>query len=39
MNVRGVGHEIWADAQAGFTPDEQEALISYLLTYRPDWAR
>jgi hypothetical protein len=35
MNVRGVGHEFWVDAAAGFTPEEQEAFLLYLLTHEP----
>jgi len=30
-HVRGIGHEFWADPQAGFTREQQEALIRYLL--------
>ena len=37
MNVRGIGHEFWADEAAGFSPADQEALLTYLLTYMPDW--
>ncbi|HEX8678791.1 MAG TPA: hypothetical protein VF683_02435, partial [Chthoniobacterales bacterium] len=37
MNVRGIGHEFWADQAAGFPPADQEALLTYLLTYMPDW--
>jgi hypothetical protein len=35
MNVQGTGHNYWVDSQAGFAPDEQRALILYLLTYEP----
>ena len=35
MNVEGIGHAYWVDAEAGFTPDDQKALVLYLLTYRP----
>jgi len=31
MHVRGVGHEFWVDAAAGFDADDQRALIHYLL--------
>ncbi|MCD1259260.1 electron transport protein [Paenibacillus athensensis] len=30
-HVRGIGHEFWADPQAGFTREQQEALVRYLL--------
>ncbi len=30
--VTGTGHEQWVDAQAGFSEEEQEALIHYLLS-------
>ncbi|GJE41237.1 cytochrome C oxidase Cbb3 [Methylobacterium soli] len=30
--VTGEGHTYWADAGAGVTPDEQEALVRYLLS-------
>ncbi|HZU26133.1 MAG TPA: hypothetical protein VFA04_11460 [Bryobacteraceae bacterium] len=36
VHVRGSGHEFWADKDAGFTYDEQEALIYFLLTYDPN---
>ena len=35
MNVQGVGHEYWADRHSGFSDQEQEALILYLLTFEP----
>ena len=35
MNVEGIGHAFWVDAVGGFTSQQQEALILYLLTYRP----
>ncbi len=31
VHVRGMGHEIWVDAAAGFTKADQDALIEYLL--------
>ena len=34
-HVQGTGHEFWADGQAGFTPEQQKDLITYLLTFRP----
>ena len=37
MNVRGIGHEFWTDEAAGFSAEEQEALITWLLNYMPDW--
>lgn len=33
MNISGEGHNYWVDQQAGFAPQEQRALILYLLTY------
>jgi hypothetical protein len=35
MNVQGTGHNFWADTQAGFTEEQQRALILYLLTFDP----
>lgn len=35
MNVQGIGHNYWVDAQGGFTGAEQRALLLYLLTYQP----
>ena len=35
MHVEGTGHAFWVDAGAGFSADEQRALLLYLLTYRP----
>ena len=37
VNVRGVGHEFWVDAARGFSPEEQAALLDYLLGYTPPW--
>jgi len=34
MHVRGVGHEFWVDANAGFPAEDQRALIHYLLYLR-----
>lgn len=31
-NVTGEGHAYWVDEQAGFTPEEQKALVEYLLS-------
>jgi hypothetical protein len=31
----GTGHELWVDAAAGFSADEQHALVHYLLAFRP----
>lgn len=36
LHVRGVGHEFWVDPAAGYSSAEQEALIEYLLSLRPD---
>jgi hypothetical protein len=35
MNVREIGHEFWVDPASGFTAEEQDALIAWLLTYTP----
>ncbi|SFA49200.1 hypothetical protein SAMN05192569_102035 [Parageobacillus thermantarcticus] len=32
MHVSGEGHRYWIDPQAGFTKEEQEAVIDYLLS-------
>jgi hypothetical protein len=32
VHVKGIGHPFWIDQQAGFTKEEQEALIQYLLS-------
>jgi hypothetical protein len=32
VNVRGVGHEFWVDADAGFSAKDQDDLIGYLLS-------
>ncbi|HXC53153.1 MAG TPA: hypothetical protein VN634_19860 [Candidatus Limnocylindrales bacterium] len=32
VHVRGSGHPFWADTQAGFSADDQRALVHYLLT-------
>lgn len=34
LNIRGTGHDFWVDDAAGFSRDEQQALIEYLLHYR-----
>jgi hypothetical protein len=34
-HVEGVGHNFWVDQKAGFSAEEQSALIKYLLTYQP----
>lgn len=31
-HITGAGHEYWVDEQAGFTREQQEALIQYLLS-------
>jgi hypothetical protein len=33
MNVQGIGHNYWVDAEGGYSDDEQRALVLYLLTY------
>ncbi|WP_416666893.1 hypothetical protein [Egbenema bharatensis] len=35
-NVDGRGHEYWVDRQAGYTPEEQTALIEFLLSIDDD---
>ncbi|MBV8833857.1 MAG: hypothetical protein JO108_32050 [Acidobacteriaceae bacterium] len=35
MNVAGTGHAYWVDPQSGFSGQEQQALILYMLTYEP----
>jgi len=32
VHVSGEGHEFWVDAAAGFTQEEQDALVRYLLS-------
>lgn len=32
VHVEGVGHEFWVDETTGFTKEEQEALVEYLLS-------
>jgi hypothetical protein len=34
MHVQGIGHEFWVDAENGFTPSDQEALIQYVFSLR-----
>lgn len=31
-NVTGAGHAYWVDSEAGFTPEEQKALVEYLMS-------
>ncbi|HEY9663151.1 MAG TPA: hypothetical protein V6C65_32300 [Allocoleopsis sp.] len=35
-NLDGSGHEYWVDAEAGFKPDQQTALIEFLLSLDDD---
>ncbi len=35
MNVEGIGHNYWIDREAGYSEEEQRAVILYLLTYEP----
>ena len=35
VGVEGIGHEFWVDSGAGFSEQEQRALLLYLLTYEP----
>lgn len=32
VHVQGIGHEYWVDSSTGFTKQQQEALIEYLLS-------
>jgi len=34
MHVQGIGHAFWVDADTGFTPADQEALIQYVFSLR-----
>ena len=34
MHVQGTGHAFWVDAETGFTPADQEALIQYVFSLR-----
>ena len=34
MHVQGIGHDFWVDAETGFTPADQEALIQYVFSLR-----
>lgn len=36
MHITGQGHEFWVDESAGFSGEEQRALIEYLLSVRPE---
>ncbi|EPR26435.1 putative membrane associated protein [Geobacillus sp. WSUCF1] len=33
MHVTGEGHRYWIDRQAGFTKEEQKAVLDYLLSH------
>ncbi|HYG58262.1 MAG TPA: hypothetical protein VD902_09410, partial [Symbiobacteriaceae bacterium] len=35
VHVQGIGHEFWVDQGAGFTAEEQAALLKYLLSISP----
>lgn len=32
VNIEGIGHAYWVDQEAGFTEEEQTALVHYLLS-------
>lgn len=32
VHVQGIGHEYWVDSSTGFTQEEQDALIDYLMS-------
>ena len=36
LHIRGEGHTYWVDLEAGYTDDEQQALIEFLLSLRHD---
>ncbi len=36
MNIRGIGHAFWVDAEAGYSAEQQQALIDLLLSLRHD---
>ena len=36
MHVRGEGHAFWVDAEAGYSGDEQQALVDFLLSLQHD---
>jgi hypothetical protein len=36
MHVEGIGHEFWVDEKAGYSHDDQSALIAYLLDLRAE---
>jgi hypothetical protein len=36
MNVQGIGHNFWVDRESGFTDEDRQALILYLLSFEPD---
>lgn len=31
----GVGHELWCDQEAGFSAEDQDALMNCLITLKP----
>lgn len=33
-HVTGQGHEFWVDESSGFTPEQQDALVHYLLNLK-----
>jgi hypothetical protein len=34
MHVEGIGHDFWVDPSNGYSPDEQAALVGYLLDFQ-----
>lgn len=34
VHVQGIGHAFWVDEQAGYTAEEQQALVDFLLSLR-----
>ncbi|SDI29873.1 electron transport protein [Natribacillus halophilus] len=32
VNIEGIGHEFWVDEQSGFSSEDQEAIVEYILS-------
>jgi hypothetical protein len=35
LHIAGIGQEFWVGEDAGYSPDDQSALIQYLLPFEP----
>jgi hypothetical protein len=35
-HIEGIGHEFWVDAAAGYSSEDQDALLYFLLTFEPE---